>query len=290
MAAIASAALLGVAACSSASSSTANATGGTSASSKLPASVRSAGEITIATSGGLVPDAYMASNGTTVIGFIPDLFADMAKMLGTKVSWIQVDVADELSGISAGRYDAAVFLPATTASLQVNNYMTFAVESYTLDVLSSYSGSVSSLCGKPVGSGAGPSTTATVKDLSAWCTSHGYQALQAQVYPTQPDGVVALQSGRIDAVITGAESAESIAATSGGKIKVLPGGLPAGVGTKTDEGIAFAKTSAGLQLAKALQGACQTLINSGTYEKILKKWHGDAVSTKKCLVNTPYGQ
>lgn len=138
-------------------------------------------------------------------------------------------------------------------------------------------GSADDLCGLNVGELAGSQYVAVTKQLSSRCTKMGKKAISIQQFPTDSDAILALQNNRVDAYGQTSINVEYEAKEAGLKVEPF-------VYDKTPQGVAVAK---GSPLGKVLQAALRSLIDSGTYAKILAKWHvpGMAVPASQVVIN-----
>ena len=298
VAALASAALA-VSACSSASGgssspSSSTATGSAAAAAipvtptikvQLPAAISSSGQITDAQSGALSPDTFLDANGN-LTGVLPDLLNAMAQTIGLKMSYQKVTYAGIVTGLEANRFETAVFFTDTKAAEPTENFVDLTSEGNSWLVASSFTGTTTEdLCGKAVGAGAGSSELASLPAMSQQCVSEGKPAMAIHAYPTNPAASIAVESGRITAVLGATEVGGYETKNSGGKLKLIPGY----VGARFNEGLITQKTADGLLLAKALDQACTAMIKSGEYLAILKKWGvvGVALPGNTCPMNVP---
>ena len=129
------------------------------------------------------------------------------------------------------------------------------------------------LCGKAVGVQRG---TVQVDDIAARntaCTSAGKPAIAVSEFQLQTDVNLALASGRVVAMLADSPVVGYAVQQTSGQIETL--GEPYDAGPY---GIALAKNQG--DLAKAVQGAVQSLIDDGTYKTILDEWNvGDGAIT-----------
>ena len=137
-------------------------------------------------------------------------------------------------------------------------------------------GDPTTLCGKTVGVENGSATVAIAQTLSAQCQKQGKSAIVQRSFPSDADGMVALQSGRVDIQLTDRVVAQHLAATKPKQYQVALPDLGAPFS------YAFVVSKRNPTLSTALAGAMNELIADGTYAKICAKYGitGDSLVTK----------
>jgi polar amino acid transport system substrate-binding protein len=121
------------------------------------------------------------------------------------------------------------------------------------------------LCGKAVGVQAGTVQVDDVAARNTQCTTTGKAPIAVSELQAQTDVTLALTANRVVAMLADSPVAAYAAKTTEGAVEV--------VGEPYDTapyGIVLAKNQG--DFGKALQGAVQSLIDDGTYGKILEKW------------------
>lgn len=266
--ALAGAMLLGVAACGSSGSdsSTGSSTAGGKADGTLPDKVRSAGQIVVATDATLPPVLFNDTDGTTVIGFVPEIVEAMAAKLDIKVKWQQTEFAGILTGVQAQRFDAGVIFADTKEREAGADFLSLYKEGRQFMVKSSYQAAEAwPNCGDKVGVQSGSVNEVELQKLSGEnCTSKGKPAYKEVAFPSQAATTVALDAGRVDAVLTGGTTV-AYNTSQHSTWKAL--------GPQVDPRInAIGLPKSSKQLLEALKRAEQQIMDSGEYMKILRKW------------------
>lgn len=276
-----------LAACGGTSSS-AKTTGGSSAAASssnsgdydaalaalVPASIRSKGTITVAANATYPPDEYIASDNTTIVGFDPDLAAQVGKILGLKFQFVNTPFATIIPGLQAGRYDIGwSSATATAARQQQVNFVTYfqggigfiVPADSTLNI-----NGLADLCGLTVSVESGSLEQKTAAAQSTACVQQGKKAIALQVYQDENQNLLALSSGRAQVSLGGSQILPYLVQQSGGKFKVV--GTAYNMGT---DGVEIPKATP-IGLAKAIQGALNKMIANGQYQAIMSKWHEQA--------------
>lgn len=122
------------------------------------------------------------------------------------------------------------------------------------------------LCGKAIGVQQGTVQVEDVQARSKKCTDEGKPAIQITELQAQTDVTLALNSNRIVAMLADSPVAAYAQTTTNGAVEVVGqpyDTAPYGIALKKNDG----------QYAQAVQGAVQSLIDDGTYKRILDKWN-----------------
>jgi polar amino acid transport system substrate-binding protein len=258
----------------------------------LPASIQQSKVIDVGTSVAYPPYDYNTASNPKVIGFEPDLRTALGKLLGVKFVDKVVTFDELVPGIQANRFTIAMDgVSDTKAREAVVDFVDYVQPAAVMLVLSSNAKSVNnvlSLCGKTVGASTGTTAATQASDIEQVCTSAGKSADQPKLFPNVADVQLALKSGRVYAQLEDTATGGYDALTSKGKIKSIP--LTGSITKQADfapglEGVVVAQGDT--QLEKALQTGFNTLIENGTYAKILKKWDIPGLAVKKATIDTP---
>jgi polar amino acid transport system substrate-binding protein len=263
-----------------------SASGQTSAlNAMLPDRIKKSGVInTSFVSVGYPPFEFLGPDNKTFVGLDADLDKALGDALGVKINFINVSFAQEVIGLKEQKYDmSAGALSDTTdteKSIDLVDYLRVGTTLLVKAGNPTGATGIDSFCGKGVlGASAGSGQEDYVKQVSAKCVADGKGSIKTATYNAQPLELLALQAGRIqgDAVSTG--QASYLVRTHPGKYQLL--GQPSfsrlyGVGVNKSDP----------QLRDALKAALQSLIDNGTYLKILKKWQLDDSAVSEATVNT----
>lgn len=247
--------------------------------SMLPAKIRKAGVIHVATSI-YAPVDFYKSDGKTLTGFDADIMTAAAKLLGVKIKWSVIDFSAILPGITSGQYDFATDLTDTAAREKTVDF----VETYRdgTSILVAHGNpehltNLGSLCGKKVVMTQGSVQIPIATAQSTKCTNAGKQAITQVIVADDPPARLALKSGQADAYLANT-LASSYAAKTTTDFQVLPG-----VYNFAYDGDIFPKKSK--QLRNAVEAAFNVLIKNGTYGRIMKRYGLTNNEIKKSTTN-----
>jgi polar amino acid transport system substrate-binding protein len=228
----------------------------------LPQSVKDSGVLRIAMPDTGRPLAY--KDGDALKGMDPALGAAIASVMGLKPQMELIPFASALTGLQANKYDVSYGQFYVTAKrLEVADFVTDWVDysSFLVSGKKDYKPTaLGDICEHIVGAMAG---SAELEILNTQAKTCGEKAPTISAFPSVNTAVLALNSGRVDAVLIGRGSAEdairldsSLAAS--GEI----GGGPCAT--------AVARNENSKQMLAAVQAAYNHLIKSGDYKKILE--------------------
>src|SRR6478672_8475417 len=75
---------------------------------KLPAKIKSSGEIVVGTDATYAPNEFLATDGKTVQGMDVDLFNTVAQEFGVKVKFVPANFDSIILGVDSGKYDMGI--------------------------------------------------------------------------------------------------------------------------------------------------------------------------------------
>ncbi len=248
----------------------------------VPSDIAQKGTINVATEGTYPPYESIAEDGTTIIGLDPDLVAAAATVLGLKVQMVNVPFDSIIPGLQAGRYDLAasdigdnkkredvvdfvdVYRGGTEAAVKAGNPLNLTTET---------------LCGVKVAvERASTQQTLFIPQIAELCKAAGKPGPIEQVYKGLPEEMLALSSGRVEAVLADALPVEAYAAENEGQFTIVGPFMP----SVNPAGFAFPKGSG---LVQPMASAMQRLMDDGTYAKILEKWKTESVAIPAVGIN-----
>ena len=228
----------------------------------LPPSIQASGKLRVAIPDTGKPLAY--KEGSELKGMDPDLARAVAAVLGLRPELDIIPFASALTGLQSDKYDISYGEFYVTAKrLQVADFVSNWKDFSSFLVMTSKNftpKAIADICGHIVGAMAGSAELEILKKASDTCAG---KPPTVSAFPSVNNSVLALDSGRVDAVLIGRGSAESalqldsrLAAT--GEI----GGGP----TAT----AVARNDNSEKMLQALKAAYEYLMKSGAYLEILK--------------------
>jgi polar amino acid transport system substrate-binding protein len=234
----------------------------------VPAAVSADGKIVFGTDASYPPNEFTDTDGSTIIGWDVELGTAVAQKLGLTAEFQNSAFSGIIPGIAGAKYELGM------SSFSINDERV-----QTVDMVSYYSAGTSlavksgnpdaikadDLCGKAVGVQAGTVQVDDVAARNTQCTTTGKAPIAVSELQAQTDVTLALTANRVVAMLADSPVAAYAAKTTEGAVEV--------VGEPYDTapyGIVLAKNQG--DFGKALQGAVQSLIDDGTYGKILEKW------------------
>ena len=249
---------------------------------RLPADVRAAGVITIATDASYAPASFFAPDGRTIVGFEPDLGAALGEVLGVELTFVVTDFGAILDDVQNHRVDAAISAVTDTAEREEQadfvNYFA-AGTSIVVQRGNPYGiTDLAHLCGEVVAVEVGTVQVDLLERSQSQCKDG---RIDVRTHETNDDALVELRTGRAAAVLNDYPPAAYLATndrTSADYQLASDTQYEPGL-----YGIAVAKDRP--QLRDALQAALEQLIESGHYEQILTEWDVAEGSVAQVTVN-----
>jgi polar amino acid transport system substrate-binding protein len=240
------------------------------AAALLPAKIKQAGAVKVASGVSFPPMEYFASDNKTVLGFDADLGKALGDVLGVKFDFVNTNFDGIVAGLTAHRFDLGLTSMIDKLERQANvdfvDYLSSGVTFLVLKGNPEKLKSQTDLCGRSVAVEKGATGDLVADDLTAECTKAGKKPLQKAPFPDQASAIQALQSGRADAVL-------ALDLTLAYNVKQDPekfevpakpfGTLPVGIPVPKDDP----------QLRDAVQAALKVLEQNGTYQQLLTKWN-----------------
>jgi polar amino acid transport system substrate-binding protein len=279
--------VLGTAACESGDGGTAQAKPLPSVSAdpalaaKVPDAIKADGKITAATEATYAPAEFLNSDGKTIVGFDIDLFKAVAARLGLQADFQQSTFGDIIPGVGNGKYEAGVsaFTVNKEREQQVQMVTYYSAGTQWTTKKGNPAGvSPNEPCGKKI---AVQKDTVQLEDITARstaCTSAGKPAVTIHSYPGQDAVADAVVSGKDDAMLADSPVAAYAVQQMEGELATL-----GEVYGSAPHGYVVAKDNP--QFAGALRAAVQSLIDDGTYQKILENWGVQVGAIKTAQVN-----
>lgn len=261
---------------SGSSSSTASSPSGSggvdaAAAALVPAAIKGKGVITIATDPTYPPNESKDQNGT-IVGWDVDMGNAIAAKLGLKANFTEVTFSDIVTGISTGKYDAAMSsMTDNKQREQVDDFVTYFNAGSRMMVpkgnpkhLTDNSPTDLSLCGLTIG--VEKTTVQETDDIPARnkaCQAAGKPAIKPLAQDTQDQVNESLSAGRCDAVLADSPVIDYYAKS--GSFEAV-GDIYAGA----PYGIAISKSNSGL--SQAFLAALKDLVADGTYHQLTTKY------------------
>jgi polar amino acid transport system substrate-binding protein len=234
------------------------------AAAKLPAAIKSAGVIKVATDASYPPNEFFDTDNKTIIGMDIDLGKAIGEVLGVKVEFSNLGF-DAILPALGNRFDMSMSSftdnKEREQTVDMVDYFTAGTSFFAASDSTLNPSSPADLCGKTAAVEKG---TTQLDDLTA---QKKKCKLTILALPDQNQANLAVTSGRADVSMSDSPVAAYIAEKSGGKLKLVGSAY-----ATAPYGIPVPKDPAHAGLAQALSMALQDLSDNGTYLKILKKW------------------
>jgi polar amino acid transport system substrate-binding protein len=248
----------------------------------VPAAVRSKGTLVVASDVSYPPFEAFASDGTTVVGFDADMAHAIGAVLGLNVQITNVTFDEVIPGLAANKYDIAMSsIGDTKAREQVVDFVTYYWNGTAIAVPTGNPKNLATdtLCGSQVGVERGSLQQTTMLPAAATaCKAAGKPEPIAQAFKDANASLLALSSGRVDAVLADAVTLDYAASQAGSTFQVVgPVTRNANPG-----GVAIPKGSG---LADPIHAAMQELMTNGVYQAIVAKWGLQSIAIDSSVIN-----
>ncbi|GAB2759618.1 ABC transporter substrate-binding protein [Terrabacter sp. AAH1] len=256
----------------------------------VPQKYRDSGEVRVATDVPYAPFEMFAAEGSSQItGVDYDLGQAIAARLGLRFTFTAQKFDGIIPAIQAGKFDAV--MSAMTDKKERQAVLTF------VDYSASGTGvlvakgnpqgikTYTDLCGQSVAVQAATNQLDLATTWQKDCTAAGKAPIQLQQFPKDSDAQLAIKAGKVVAALaTKPAAGYSAKTTDGGNAFELVEDPAAPTGYEaTPNGIGLSKADP--ELAKAVQKALQSLMDDGTYTKILAKYGVEGIAVEKATIN-----
>ncbi|OON41365.1 hypothetical protein BTJ39_05225 [Izhakiella australiensis] len=236
----------------------------------VPEAIKKRGVLRVATMTKYQPFSFVS--GGKNVGMIPEMVTAVAETMGLKAEIQGMDFPGILLGLQAQKYDIGMgefFVRKDRVEVadfvtEWSNYDAFVVNKDSKYMPQT----IDDACGHKIAILAGSSGVPTMNEAKEHCAKVGKPLPKVSVFPQMSDAVLALSSHRAEAVLTGREVGLTLVASGQ---PFVPSGRVGGGPCAT----AVARNASSDKLAQALQAAYLSLIKSGKYAQIHKKWGTD---------------
>ena len=281
---------LALSACGSSSLSTPAVSGSTPAASqavdaalaaKLPAKVKSSGQIVVGTDATYAPNEFLNADGKTVQGMDVDLFNAVAQKLGVKVVWQPAGFDSIITGVQGGKYDIGVssFTINPDRKKQVNMVSYFnAGTQWATAPGNPKKVNPASPCGLKVAVQKGTVQEQTDMPPKVKACAAAGKPIDLQIYGGQDQATAAVATGKADAMLADSPVVAYAIKQSGGKIEAAGAVYDAAP-------YGYVVPKADTAFAQALADALKSLEASGAYKKVLGTWGNTAGAINNFAVN-----
>ncbi|MFE7407339.1 ABC transporter substrate-binding protein [Isoptericola sp. NPDC057559] len=244
--------------------------------SSVPEAVAKDGKLTIGSELTYAPVEFVAADNKTPIGIDIDIAGAVAKTLGLTAD-VQSSTFDAIIPAIGTKYEAGfsafTITPERLKTVNMVSYFS-AGSQYAVAKGNPENVDPADLCGLSVGVQTGTVQQDELDAASKACTDAGKDAIDVLPYDSQAAVATNLAGGKLQAMYADSPITAYAVQQSGGAIEAL--------GDVTDAapyGVVVAKDDT--QLAEAIQGALQKLMDDGTIKAIADSWgSGDAALDK----------
>ncbi len=236
----------------------------TGAAALVPQEYRD-GDVTVGLLAGSLPLSDVTEDQKGFQGVNYDLLQALGEQLGMKFTFEATSFENMIPSVQNGRYDLAAAAFYDTAEREgVVDMVTYFTDGAVFVTTSKGAKDLSEdkLCGLSVAVIQGGAQAARLPAASEACQAAGDKAIDLQVFPNAPTGVLALTSGRVDAFDLSTSVGLYVVSQSDG----LVAGKPFNV---VPVGLVLPK---GSDLAEAMVAGINELIESGKYGEVLDTW------------------
>jgi polar amino acid transport system substrate-binding protein len=288
----AGAAIVGLAlsACGSSSLTTPSSSNSTSAAAqsadpalvaKLPAKIKSAGQIVVGTDATYAPNEFLNADGKTVQGMDVDLFNAVMQKFGVKVVWTPASFDSIITGVQGGKFDVGVssFTINNDRMKQVNMVSYFnAGTQWATAPGNPKKVNPASPCGLKVAVQKGTVQEQTDMPPKVKACATSGKPIDLQIYSGQDQATAAVATGKADAMLADSPVVAYAIKQSAGKIEAAGDVYDAAP-------YGYVVPKAETAFAQAIVDALKSLDTSGAYKKALSNWGNEAGAISNFAVN-----
>jgi len=248
---------------------------------KLPAKIKSAGQVVVGTDATYAPNEFLNADGKTVQGMDVDLFNAVMQKFGLKVLWQPAGFPTIIAGVNAGKYDVGVssFTINSDRVKQVNMVSYFnAGTQWATAPGNPKKVNPAKPCGFKVAvqKGTVQADTDMPPKVTA-CAAQG-KPIDLQIYGGQDQATAAVATGKADAMLADSPVIAYAIKQSAGKIEAAGDVYDAAP-------YGYVVPKANTEFAQAIADALKSLDTSGAYKKALAAWGNDAGAITDFTVN-----
>jgi polar amino acid transport system substrate-binding protein len=238
----------------------------------LPPEIATAGVLRVGSNVQNPPNNFYAADGTTPVGSEVDLAKATAAKLGLRVEYSDMAFSSLITSLQSGRIDMTMAAMNDTPERQEKiDFVDYFTSGITIMVQKGNPDGVAGpddLCGRSVAVNLGTSQEEFARQQSATCTQAGKGEVTITSTDSDTQNQNQLRTGRVTAILNDLPTAVYVAKTAGDgeyfevvDSEPINGG-PYGIGVSKDAP----------QLSQSLKAALQSLVDDGTYGKILGAW------------------
>ncbi|MGW2401073.1 ABC transporter substrate-binding protein [Kitasatospora sp. NPDC001664] len=257
---------------------------------RVPQSVKQAGKVRVATDLPYPPFEMYASEGSKEItGIDYDLGRAIGARLGVKFEFTGQKFDGLLPAVQAGKFDAV--MSAMTDKKERQQAVDF------VDYINAGPGwlvkkgnpenikVVTDVCGKSVSVQTGTNHQRILEQRQELCKQEGKPAITVLAFSKDSEAQLALRAGKVSADFLDEVTAAYVADTAegGAAFDTVRGKEAVGPTSASPIGIGVSKDVPGLK--ESIQAALQSLMDDGSYRKILEAYHVPGIAIPKATIN-----
>lgn len=235
----------------------------------LPADIKSAGKVRVASGVSFPPMEFFAPDNKTVLGFDADLGAALGQVLGVTFEFQNTNFDGIIGGLDAGRYDLGLTSMNDKKSRHDRvDFIDYLNSGTTAMVKKGNPKGVKErldLCGLNVAVEKSTAGDFTIDAVNKECPGAGKPAATKLPFPDQASAVQALQSGRADAVVT-------LDLSLAYDVKQNPNAFELALKPFDAMPVGIPVPKKSTELRDAVQAALKKLQETGVYDQLLAKW------------------
>jgi polar amino acid transport system substrate-binding protein len=246
---------------------------------KLPDKIKSAGKLVVGINVPYAPNEYKDPSGK-IVGWEVDFFDAVATTLGLTASYQESGFDNIIPSVKGAKYDVGMssFTDNKKREQQVD-FVNYYSAGFQWATPAGKTVDPNNACGLKVIVQTG--TTEETEDIPAKskaCTDAGKPAIKLSKLDSQDAVNQAVALGQYDALDADSPITQYAVKKSNGKLQLagdIYGAAPYGLAVAKDGGT----------LKDALQTAIQSMIDDGTYKKVLSKWGVEAGAIPTATIN-----
>jgi polar amino acid transport system substrate-binding protein len=254
----------------------------------VPEATRAAGVVRVGTNAPYAPFIDFAREGDTTSfkGLDHDLMQAASAKLGLRAEFVQQPFDGLVPGLQAGNYDAIA--GGITDNKQRQEVATFVDYSASGTGFLTTAGNPAGikgpadLCGKRVAVQKASNQEENLTEYSAQSCPPA-SPITVSGYPENPQAVNAMLAGNADAVAATTVALPGIAGQLAGRVELVADPANPNGWQASPNGIGFLKSRG--DLAAAYQKAMQSLVDDGTYARILESYQQQAIALPAITVD-----
>ncbi|MCU7820220.1 ABC transporter substrate-binding protein [Kitasatospora sp. DSM 101779] len=256
----------------------------------LPETIRKAGKVRVATDVPYPPfEMYVSEGSKEITGIDHDLGQAIGARLGVKFEFTAQKFDGLLPAVQAGKFDAVMSAMTDKKERQqavdfvdyVNAGPGWLVRKGNPDGIKV----VTDVCGKSVSVQTGTNHQKILEQRQELCKQQGKPAITVLAFPKDSEAQLALRSGKVSADFLDEVTAAFVADTAdnGTAFDTVTGKEAVGPTSASPIGIGISKSAPGLK--EAVRAALQSLMDDGSYKKILDAYHVPNIAIQQATIN-----